>query len=108
MTKGHIKKLAKLLRYAADNEDTLFTYCNERFTFTIEEVLQNPDRDWKIYTPFKPDIVSFIPYYKSDNCGSSYFSIEEATKVRSDYCKHVIKITQNSETGKVTLEVIEL
>jgi hypothetical protein len=108
MTKEH--KQAHLLRYAADNEDALFKCDKVEYGCDIAWVASYPDRDWKIYTPSKPNIVTYHVFYANGYIGGSFEALEcaKAVKASNVGITAYIKTTFNGETGKITVEVIEL
>lgn len=110
MTKEH--KQAHLLRHAADNADAFFTSSVEwtKNGCLIETVISNSEFDWKIYTPPKPDIVTYHAFYVNGALSGNYRYLEIAKEFKANNVElsAYIKTTIDGETGKIIVEVIEL
>jgi hypothetical protein len=106
MTKEH--KQAHLLRHAADNADAKFTSTNFRGGHDISWVASSPNSDWRIYTPPKPDIVTYHVLYATGALSGNYRDLESAKEFKANNVElsAYIKTTVNGETGKITAEVI--
>jgi hypothetical protein len=109
MTKEH--KQAHLLRHAADNADAFFTSSVEwtKNGCLIGTVISNSEFDWKLYTPPKPDIVSYHTFYVTGAIGGNYRDLESAKEFKDNNFElsAYIKTTINGETGNITIEVLK-
>lgn len=94
-------QLAVQLRQAADNENALFS-CKKYEKVDIRFVLSEPNLEWELYVPPKPDKELYISPY------GIYLTLESAKKCLAQGCTHIIKVTKNGKTDKVTAKVIEL
>jgi hypothetical protein len=106
MTKEH--KQAHLLRHAADNADASFISTGFGERQTISWVASYPDYDWRIYTPPKPDIVTYHEFFATGALSGNYRDLASAKEFKSNSAELLayIKTTINGETGKITAEVI--
>jgi hypothetical protein len=75
---------------------------------TKEYILEHPDWTWRIYTPPKPDIVTYHAFYVNGALSGSYRDLEIAKEFKANNIElsAYIKTTIDGETGKIIVEMI--